>query len=330
MQRREFIALLGGATVAWPFTAHSQRASVPVVGVLHTGSPEMFAVPMIALRKGLSEAGFVESQSVAIEYRWAHNDRSRLPELLADLIRRQVAVIAIPTNTTAALAAKAATTTIPVVFGVATDPVKAGLVQSLNRPGGNVTGIAGLISQLGAKRLGLLHELLPNATRFSVLVSPNNPVANSTFVKDVQSAAAAVAKQVVVVVTTGNASRDIDGAFAKIVKMRIEALLVGANSVWAPRRAQFATLAARHKLPAIYPAREFVDAGGLMSYGPNIADRYRQVGIYVGKILKGAKPADLPVMQAAKFELIINLSTAKALDLTIPPTLLGTADEVIE
>jgi putative ABC transport system substrate-binding protein len=330
MRRREFIA--GGIAAAWPLAAHAQPPALPVIGFLHNGAPETFAGPMAAFRKGLSEAGFVEGQNVAIEYRWARNDsdqdHNRLPELLADLVRRRVAVIVTPTNTATAVASKAATNTIPIVFGVATDPVEAGLVSSLNRPGGNVTGFASLISELGAKRLGLLRELLPSATRFALLVNPGSPLSNDTTIKDVQSAAATFGRPIEVV--TASSSRDLDAAFASVAEKRSEALLVNANSIWMARRVQIATLAARHMLPTIYPVREFVEAGGLMSYGPSNADRYRQIGAYTGRILKGEKAADLPVIQAAKFEFIINLPTARAIGLTIPPTLLARADEVIE
>ncbi len=331
MRRRAFIALVGGAAavpLAWPLAARAQQPALPAIGILHNGSPEAYAGPMAAFRKGLSDAGFVEGQNVAIEYRWARNDNGRLPELAVDLVRRRVAVIATPVGTAAALAAKAATATIPIVFSTGTDPVKAGLVASLNRPGGNVTGIANLTSELGAKRLGLLHEMLPHAARFAALVNPNNPVAAETMIKDVRSAAATIGRQIEVVTAGGN--RDIDTAFATMVEKRSDALLVGADPMFNTRRVQIATLAARHMLPAIYPVREFAEAGGLMSYGPSNTDRFRQVGIYTGRILKGEKPADLPVMQTAKFEFLINLPTARALGLTIPPNLLARADEAIE
>ena len=328
MRRREFITLLGGVATSWPLAAHAQQLALPVIGFLHNGSPEPSAGPVAAFRKGLSDTGFIEGQNVAIEYRWAHNDNDRLPELAADLVRRRVAVIATPIGTAAALAAKAATTSIPIVFSSGADPVKAGLVASLNRPGGNVTGIGNLTSELGAKQLGILHELLPRATRFALLVNPNNPVVTEAIIKDAQSAAAAIERQIEVV--TAGSNRDIDAAFAAVAANRSDALLVGADAMFLDRRVQLATLAMRQMLPTINPLREFVDAGGLMSYGASNADRYRQVGIYTGRILKGEKPADLPVVQPTKFEFVINLKTAKALGLEIPPKLLFTADEVIE
>jgi putative ABC transport system substrate-binding protein len=327
MRRREFITLLGGAA-AWPLAARAQQPAIPVVGFLHTGSPEAFANPVAEFRKGLSETGHVEGQTVAIEYRWAQNDYKRLPELAADLVRRRVAVIATPVGMEAALAAKAATTTIPIVFGVGTDPVQTGLVASLNRPGGNLTGIANLTAELTGKRLGLLHELLPRAARFAVLVNPNNLVTTRSAVTDAQPAAAAIGLQIEAV--SAGTERDIDAAFATLVQTRTDALLVNADPLFVGRRVQVTKLAARHVLPTIYPVREFADAGGLMSYGPSNAERYRQIGIYTGRILKGEKPADLPVMQPTKLEFIINLPTARVLGLDLPPMLLARADEVIE
>jgi putative ABC transport system substrate-binding protein len=327
MKRRQFITLLGGAA-AWPFAARAQQPAMPVIGLLHPASPEAFAGPMAAFRKGLSDSGYVEGQTVAIEYRWAHNDNARLPELAADLVRRRVAVIATPLGTAPALVAKAATQSIPIVFGVGTDSVKAGLVASLNRPGGNVTGIGVLTSELSAKRLGLLHELMPRAARYALLVNPTNPVAAETAIKDAQSAAASIGRPVDIV--TAVSHRDIETAFATLVEKRCDGLLVGADPLFNTRRIQLATLSVRHMLPAIYPVREFAEAGGLMSYGPDNADRHRLVGVYTARILKGEKPADLPVMQAVKFEFVINLPTARALGLEIPPTLLARADEVIE
>jgi putative tryptophan/tyrosine transport system substrate-binding protein len=280
-----------------------------------------------AFRKGLSEAGYVEGRNVAVEYRWARDHDDRLPELAADLVRLRVAVIATPGSTTAAAAAKSATTTIPIVFSAGGDPVQMGLVASLNRPGGNVTGVSSMAGDLGAKRLGLLQELVPRAVRFAVLVNPNNPLAEA-FVTDVRAAAPVIGRQIEVF--TAGTSRDIDAAFAMLLEKRADALLVGPDALFVSRRVQLATLTARHALPTIYPFREDVEAGGLMSYGPSNTDLVRQAGIYTGRILKGEKPAELPVVRATKFELVINLQTARTLGFTVPPSLLARADEVIE
>ena len=326
--RREFITLLGSAAVAWPLAARAQQPAMPVVGFLHHGPPEELAPLIAGFRKGLSETGYVEGQSVAIEFRWANNQIDRLPELAADLVRRRVAVIATPLSTPAALAAKAATASIPIVFGVGTDPVQAGLVPSFNRPGGNVTGIVLLNWELGPKRLGFLHQLLPRAARFAVLVRPDNPDVVEPFIKEVEMAAAAVGKQIEIL--TARSNPDIDVAFASLVQKRADGLLVSSDTPFVNRRVQLVGLSLRHAVPAIYPWREAVEIGGLMSYGPNIPDHFRQVGIYVGRVLKGEKPGDLPVQAPTKYELVINLQTAKTIGIEVPATLLATADEVIE
>jgi putative ABC transport system substrate-binding protein len=329
MHRRSFLTLLGtsAAAAAWPLAAKAQQPAVPVVGYLDSGSAEPSANRLAAFRKGLSETGYVEDRNVAIEFRWAHNDYDRLPELAADLVRRRVAIIATPGSTPAALAAKAATTTIPIVFSGGGDPVLFGLVASLNRPGGNVTGINSMNAELMGKRLGLLHELLPGARRFAVLVNPTNP--NSEYmIMDAQAAAATRGRQIEVL--TASTNRDIDAAFTSLMQKGVDALLVTTDPFFANRRVQLQSLATRHAVPSIFSIREFAEAGGLMSYGSSFTDHYRQAGIYVGRILKGEKPADLPVMQPTKFEFVINLQTARTLGLEIPPTLLALADEVIE
>ena len=325
MRRREFLTLLSGAA-AWPLTARAQQPALPVVGFLGVTSPADRAHLLTAFRRGVRETGYVEGQNVAIEYRWAQDQYDRLPDLAADLVRRQVAVITV-LDTPSAIAAKAATTTIPIVFASGGDPVKLGLVASLNRPGGNVTGVSFMSAELGAKQLGLLHELLPGAVRIAVLVDPNFPP-TEPFVSDVRAAASAISKQIeVLYASTG---RDIETVFASLAQKPVDALLVGPASLLNNRRVQLATLAAYHRVPAIYSQREAAEVGGLMSYGTSLTDAYRQAGAYTGRILKGEKPADLPIMQSIKFEFVINLNTAKAFGLTVPPGVLAIADEVIE
>jgi putative tryptophan/tyrosine transport system substrate-binding protein len=322
MRRREFIAGLGSAA-AWPVVARAQQTAMPVVGFLYSGSPEVGANVAAAFRSGLGETGYVEGRNVAMEYRWAHNDNNRLAELADDLVRRRVAIIATPGSAAASLAAKAATTTIPIVFQTALDPVQAGLVASLNRPGGNVTGFSSMNMELGAKRLGLLRELLPGAARFALLVNPASANAEA-MIKDAQAGASTVGREIQVL--TASTSLEIDTAFESLGQKGVEAMLVTPEVLFTNRRVHLATLAVRHAMPVIYPDRQYAEAGGLMTYGPNLPDQYRQAGIYAGRILKGEKPADLPVVQSTKFEFVINLNTAKALGLTIPETLLATAE----
>jgi putative tryptophan/tyrosine transport system substrate-binding protein len=323
MKRREFITLVGGMVIAWPLAAYAQQAALPVVGFLRDVS---LPLPdrVTAFHQGMKETGYVEGQNVAIEYRSAEGQTDRLPLLVADLVRRQVALIV--GNTSAALAAKAATTTVPIVFASGGDPVKLGLVASLNRPGGNVTGVSFISLELGTKHLGLLRELRPGAARIAVLVDPKSPT-TEPFVSQVQAAASVIGQQIEVLYVSSD--REIETALTTLVQ-RADALLVGGGGLMYSRREQIVALAARHRIPAMYIFRDYVAAGGLMSYGASTTDAYRQAGIYAGRILKGEKPADLPVVLGAKFELVINLTTAKALGLEVPDRLLALADEVIE
>jgi putative tryptophan/tyrosine transport system substrate-binding protein len=326
MRRREFLGVLGGAAAAWPLAAHAQQPAVPVIGFLGASLPETSADRLRAFHVGLKETGYVEGDNVTILYRWAENHMDRLPALAADLARR-VAVLASYGNAPTLAAVKAATTTIPIVFGVSEDPVRLGLVASLARPGGNLTGLNFFGSELVAKRLKFLRELVPGAAKVTVLVDPVAPPTETTL-RDVEVAARALGLRFQIL--KAGTSREIDAAVATFERERPDALFVGGAFLFTSRRVQLVHLATLHKVPATYPAREFVEAGGLMSYGSNTADVHRQIGVYTGRILKGSKPADLPVVQSSKFELVINHQTARLLGLTVPPTLLATADEVIE
>jgi ABC-type uncharacterized transport system substrate-binding protein len=326
LRRRDFITFLGGA-VAWPLAARAQQPAMPVIGFLEIRSPEMIAERLRAFRQGLKETGYVEGENIAIDYRWAEQ-MERLPDLAAQLVRRQVAVIVTAGGFTTALAAKDATTTIPIVFAVSDDPVKHGLVASLARPGGNLTGINLLSTELTAKRLELLREMLPRASRIAVLVNPPNTVNTQTTLREVEAAARAMGLQIQIF--NASTSREIDAAFAAFGRERPDAVFVGQDAFYNGRRLQLANWASRHALPMTSGSRDICEVGGLMSYGVNIVDAYRQEGVYTGRVLKGAKPADLPVEQFAKFELVINAQTARMLGLDVPPTLLARADEVIE
>ena len=325
--RREFITLLGGVT-AWPLAARAQQPAMPVIGFLNPASPEPLAPFLRAFRQGLKDTGYVDGENLAIEYRLAEGQFDRLPALATELVRRQVAVIAATGGISSATAAKSATTTIPIVFMVGEDPVRLGLVASIARPSGNLTGINFFNSELVAKRLELLRELMSAVARVAVLVNPANAMNAKTTLTDVEAAARAIGLQIQVLHASN--SREINAAFATVARDRPDALFVGNDVLFTSRRVQFATLAVRHLVPTIYPQRDFVEAGGLMSYGASLTDTFRQVGVYTGRILRGAKPADLPVVQASKFELVINAETARMLGITVPPTLLARADEVIE
>jgi putative ABC transport system substrate-binding protein len=326
VKRREFITLVGGAAV-WPLAARAQQAAMPVIGFLHGASPGPYAPFLLAFHQGLKEAGYTAGENVAVEYRWAEDHYDRLPALAADLVSRRVAVIATPGNMPAALAAKAATKTIPIVFLVQGDPVAVGLVASLARPGGNLTGVTGLTSEVGPKRLEMLHAVIPTAT-IALLVNPKNPDLSEPQSQELQVAAGRLGLQLHVL--TASTDQEIDTAFANLVQLRAGGLVIGPDALFSTRIEQLAALALRHRIPAIYQYPEFTAAGGLMSYGSNFRDMLRLIGLYTGRVLKGEKPADLPVQQATKVELIINLKTANALGLTMPTALLVRADEVIE
>jgi putative tryptophan/tyrosine transport system substrate-binding protein len=326
MRRREFISLLGGAAAAWPLAARAQQPAMPVIGFLSGTSPE--TARLRAFRQGLKDAGFIEGENVAIEYRWADDQTDRLPALAAELAQRRVAVIAAIGGIPSALAAKAATTTIPIVFLVGVDPVRLGLVSNLPRPGGNLTGINVINSELASKRLELLRALVPGAIRIGVLVDPTNASGTDATLRDVGAAARTMGLQIQVL--NASTSLELDAAFATLVRERSAAIIVGSTPFFFDRRVQLALLAALHAAPAIYQDRHHAEVGGLISYGANLGDAYRHVGVYAGRILKGAKPADLPIVQPTRFELVINVSTARMLGLTVPDALLATADEVIE
>jgi putative tryptophan/tyrosine transport system substrate-binding protein len=327
MRRREFITLVGGAAATWPLAARAQQAAMPVIGFISSRSPDGSARFAAAFAKGLSEPGYIEGQNAVIEYHWVSGQYDRLPALMADLVRRRVAVIA-SVGDPSTLAAKAATTTIPIAFGFSGDPVGHALVANLARPGGNATGINFFTSEVLAKRLGLLHELVPKAIRVALLVNPTNAASTEPTLRDVPEAARALGLQIQVL--KARSSREIEAAFATIAHDRADALFVGPDGFFNARRVQFATLATHYRIPAAYATREFVETGGLMSYGTDLLDMYRQVGVYAGRILKGAKPADLPVLQSSKFEFVINAQTARLLGIEVPSALQLVADEVIE
>jgi putative ABC transport system substrate-binding protein len=327
MRRRDFITLFGGAAAAWPIAARAQQTALPMIGFLSAGTPESASSVLEPFRLGLKEVGFVEGRNVAIEYRWAHNSSDQLPILAADLVRRQVNAIAALGNTPVALAAKKASASIPIIFQIGGDPVQLGLVMSLNRPGGNATGFTSLNTELTAKRMGLLQNLNPAGTRFGALINPDNPTSKSATV-GLNDAASSLGREIDIVPASDN--RQIDAAFARFVDRRVVGILVQNDGLFIVRRIQIISLATRHGLPAIYAGREWAEAGGLMSYGTNLADLYKQAGVYTGRILKGERAGDLPVMQAARFEFVISLQIARTLNIEIPTTLLAQADEVIE
>jgi putative tryptophan/tyrosine transport system substrate-binding protein len=328
IERRKFLATLGGAAVAWPLAARAQQAAMPVVGLV-SGRPAQDAVRnAAAFRSGLNKTGYVENQNVMVEYHWLEGQYNRLPSLMDDLVRRRVAVIATPASRLGAQAAKAATSTIPIVFAVGDDPVKLGLVASLARPGGNATGVNNFATEVVAKRLGLLHDLLPKAVRIAVLVDPANAPVTEATLRDIPEAASALGLQIRVF--NASTSREIEAAFTTLGRDPADALLVASDAFFVSRRVQFAVLAVRHAIPAIYAIREYPEVGGLMSYGTDALDPWHQVGIYTGQILKGAKPADLPVLQSTKFEFVINMQTARALGIEVPNSIQLLADEVIE
>jgi putative tryptophan/tyrosine transport system substrate-binding protein len=328
MKRRDFITLLGGAAAAWPLAARAQQAAMPVIGFLGTASSDLWASRLRAFHHGLSETGYIEGRNVSVEYRWADNQNDRLPALAADLVRRQVTVIATPGSTPATLAAKTATTTIPIVFLIANNPVAVGLVANLARPGGNITGATSLGLEVGPKRLELLHELIPTATTLAVLVNPASPAISEVTTRELQAAARALGLHIHVL--HASSEHDFDAVFATVTRLRAGGLVIGPDALFTSRSEPLGALSLRHAVPAIYQFHEFAAAGGLMSYGDSYTDGFRLVGAYTGRILQGEKPADLPVQQSAKIELIINLKAAKTLGLTVPLPLLGRADEVIE
>jgi putative ABC transport system substrate-binding protein len=327
MKRRNFLAGLVGTTVAWPLTALAQQPAMPVIGFLNSASPQPFENYVAGFRAGLKETGYVDGQNVAIEFRWAEGHYDQLPEMATDLVRRKVAVLVATGGVPTVLAAKAATTTVPVAFAIGGDPVRFGFVTSLSRPGGNMTGVSLLVTQMETKRLGLLRALVPNAELIAILLNPNNPVATDEM-REVQEAARAFGQQIHIL--PASSESEINAAFATVVQLHAAAMLVCADPFFNSQRDKIIALAARHAIPAIYEQREHALAGGLMSYGTSFSDGYRQVGIYVGRILKGDKPADLPVLQSTKFEFVINLKTAKALGIEVPPNLSAEADEIIE